>query len=246
MGSGATAAFLAGRPREEAATHSVVTQNRARNVIFVHLLGAPSHTDTFDFKEASGFTPLDRMKPDTINGIRWPVGLLPKLAVQLPNMAIVRSVSAGALEHSLSSAWVQMAAIRSGRWERWRTHRQYRGDRKRAAPHAEPGISAFLALNSPGATGSGYLPWNTALQDRARRPPGHEHSEGAAFPRPPRLAARIGRSLRINSPLGATCRITRLSTALPGLMYNPAVEKAFQVAPQDRVRYGSTHSAMPA
>src|SRR5207248_9101124 len=98
------------RPRAQAASPvvsaPVTTQNKAKNVIFILLTGAPSHTDTFDFK-MSPDTPAT-LKPDTIGGIVWPTGLLPKMADQLPNMAIVRSVRAWALVHSLSQTWVQI------------------------------------------------------------------------------------------------------------------------------------------
>src|ERR1700752_576100 len=55
--------------------------NTARNVIFIMLPGAPSHTDTFDLKVGS-WTPAD-FTPETINGLDWPTGLLPNLGTQL-------------------------------------------------------------------------------------------------------------------------------------------------------------------
>ena len=36
----------------------VNTLNKARNVIFILLAGAPSHTDTFDLKVVPGTTPI--------------------------------------------------------------------------------------------------------------------------------------------------------------------------------------------
>ena len=81
-------------------------QNKAKNVIFIQLVGAPSHTDTFDFKQSVD-TPAS-FAPESIGGITWPTGLLPKMATQLPNMAIVRSVNAWALVHSLAQTWVQI------------------------------------------------------------------------------------------------------------------------------------------
>src|SRR5258708_23193895 len=108
LGAGVTGSMLL-RPKAAAAeitAGSVSTQNKAKNVIFILLTGAPSHTDTFDFK-MSPDTPAS-LKPDTINGVTWPTGLLPKMAGQLPSMAVVRSVRAWALVHSLSQTWVQI------------------------------------------------------------------------------------------------------------------------------------------
>src|SRR5207249_3095317 len=109
LGAGVTGSMLL-RPKTALAadiTSSPVTmQNKAKNVIFILLTGAPSHIDTFDFK-MSPDTPAS-LKPDTINGVTWPAGLLPKMAGQLPNMAVVRSARAWALVHSLSQTWVQI------------------------------------------------------------------------------------------------------------------------------------------
>ena len=43
-----------------------------------------------------------------MNGILFPTGLLPKLARQLPILAIVRSMRAHALVHSLAQTWSQI------------------------------------------------------------------------------------------------------------------------------------------
>ena len=73
--------------------------NRARNVIFILLSGAPSHTDTFDLK-VGAWTPAD-FNPTTYNGVLFPQGLMPKLAEQINRLAIVRSLRAPALVHQL-------------------------------------------------------------------------------------------------------------------------------------------------
>jgi len=81
--------------------------DRARNCIFVHLQGAASHVDTFDLK-VGPWTPSD-FAPETIRGIHFPAGLMPNLAKQIDRMAIVRSVRAPALVHSLQQVWSQIS-----------------------------------------------------------------------------------------------------------------------------------------
>jgi len=76
-------------------------------VIFILLAGAPSHTDTFDFKNIDGVTPTT-FKPTTVNGVLWPAGLLPKLGQMTDDFAVVRSMRAHAVVHSLSQTWVQI------------------------------------------------------------------------------------------------------------------------------------------
>src|SRR5437667_7056562 len=110
FGAGVTATCMIGKPAPAGVvvnSNPVSTQNTAKNVIFILMAGAPSHTDTFDLKVVDGVTP-GAFNPTDINGINWPVGLLPKLAGQLPNLAVVRSAKAWATGHSISQSWVQI------------------------------------------------------------------------------------------------------------------------------------------
>src|SRR5262245_37856553 len=110
FGAGVTASCMVGRPAPAGVIvnqQPVSLRNTAKNVIFILMAGAPNHTYTFDFKPVPNVTPAN-FNPDTINGLLWPTGLLPKLATQLPNMAIVRSVRAWATGHSISQHWVQI------------------------------------------------------------------------------------------------------------------------------------------
>src|SRR4051812_22451634 len=84
LGAGVGGAFLAQKYARAAdishyAGGSANPKNTAQNVIFVLLNGAPSHTDTFDLKMVPGITPTT-FNPETINGLLFPTGLLPKLA----------------------------------------------------------------------------------------------------------------------------------------------------------------------
>ncbi len=132
----------------------VTTINKAENVIFILLTGAPSHTDTFDLKMVNGVTPSS-FNPTKVNGIDWPTGIMPKMAQQLGNMAIVRSVQSWALVHTLAQVWSQIG----------RSPAAALGD---IAPNIgsivalEKGIEGsvfppFLALNAASGVGSGYL-----------------------------------------------------------------------------------------
>src|SRR5450756_2360453 len=70
LGSGVTASILARRPAKaaEVATAGATPKGTAENAIFILMAGAPSHTDTFDFKMVNGVTPTS-FNPDTINGM---------------------------------------------------------------------------------------------------------------------------------------------------------------------------------
>src|SRR3982074_3166891 len=69
LGAGVTGSMLLrpkGASAAEITTAPVTPQNKAKNVIFILPPGAPSHTDTLDFK-MSPDTPAS-LNPDTISG----------------------------------------------------------------------------------------------------------------------------------------------------------------------------------
>src|SRR5579872_1592057 len=111
MGAGVAGSFLLprlGQAQSPVITkQGVATQNTAKNVIFILLAGAISHTDTFDLKVVNGVTPTN-FQPTTVNGVNWPMGLLPKIGALLPNLSLVRSMQAHALVHTLAQHWAQI------------------------------------------------------------------------------------------------------------------------------------------
>lgn len=246
-GAGITGAFLAGRAKADGvAQNSVTTINKAKNVIFILLTGAISNTDTFDLKVINGTTPSD-FQPANVKGTLWPAGLLPKLADNLPDVAIVRSVRAWALVHSLGQTWTQIG----------RNPAAALGD---IAPNIgsivalekeserRPGqvFPSFLALNAPGAVGSGFLSTKYAPFKTNPAPSGLTdvtNPDGQA-----RLDSRwnllhqIDDPLRLSpSPLGkAPEDMDAFYSAAKGMSYNTAVANAFGFSTADSTRYGST------
>lgn len=246
-GAGVTASWLAGNLPATTVIHStpVQTVNKAKNVIFILLAGAPSHTDTFDLKAVNGVTPAT-FNPTTTNGVLFPNGLMPKLGAQMDDFAIVRSMRSWALVHSLAQTWTQIG-------------RNPAGVLGNVSPNIgsvvaiekqherTPGqiFPTFLALNSNAGAGSGYFPAeyspfkvtpSTAGLRNTTNPDGQ-----------PRFTARwdflhhLDDPLRVNSPDGQPMSdYDDFYTAAKGLMYNPVVTNAFKYSTADSVRYGTT------
>jgi hypothetical protein len=247
FGAGVTATCMIGKPAPAGVvidSRPVTTQNKAKNVIFILMAGAPSHIDTFDFKEVSGVTPTN-FNPTNINGIMWPTGIMPKLAEQLPNMAIVRSVQAWATGHSISQNWVQIGRNPSGAL----------GDiapnigsivavEKYAERLPSQVLPTFIGLNSGGGVGGGYLPATYGPMQLSPSPagiPDTTNVDGAArmngrF----QLLSQLDSPLRINSPYGKALQdFADFDTSAKSLMYNPDVAKAFNYSTADSMRYGN-------
>ena len=87
LGAGVTGSYLVGKmaKAEETTQAGVTMQNTAKNCIFILLAGAISHTDTFDLKVVNGVTPSN-FNPTMVNGLNWPMGLLPKIGAQLGDL----------------------------------------------------------------------------------------------------------------------------------------------------------------
>jgi len=131
----------------------------AKNVVFVMLPGAPSQVDTLDLKVGS-WTPTD-FQPTTINGIDFPMGLLPNLANQLASnrFSIIRTLRTSALVHNLLQTWTQIARSPTSATGKIAPNVgsivAYEFEPNRTSAQKLPG---FVALNGGGSlTGQGYF-----------------------------------------------------------------------------------------
>lgn len=246
-GAGVTASFLGERYARAAEITSAgaVTRGTARNVIFILLAGAPSHTDTFDLKVVPGVTP-DSFAPETINGVLWPTGLMPQLAAMLPDMAIVRSMRAWALVHSLAQTWTQIgrnpAAALGNIAPNIGSIVSIEKDKERLPGQVFP---TFLALNSGGAAGPGYFsaqygPFKVTPSTRGIANTTNPDGQPVMDTRWS-LLHQLDDPLRVNSPLGKPLEdYDNFYQAARGLMYNPVVNQAFGYSAADSQRYGNT------
>jgi hypothetical protein len=248
FGAGVTASCMLGRPVPAGVVinqRPVATRNGAKNVIFILMAGAPSHTDTFDLKEVAGVTPAG-FSPETIGGVRWPTGLMPKLGQQMADLAIVRSVRAWATGHAISQHWVQIGRNPSGAL----------GD---IAPNIGSVVAiekyperlrtqvlpSFIALNSGGGVGAGYLPATydpMKLTPSAAGIPDTTNVDGEArMDNRYQLLHKLDDPLRIQSPYGKPLDdFGNFGEEARALMYNKDVSRAFNYASADSVRYGNT------
>jgi hypothetical protein len=246
-GAGVTVSFLSRRYARAAGvtTSGATTKNTAKNVIFILLAGAPSHTDTFDLKVVPGTTPAS-FNPETVNGLLWPTGLLPKLGNMTSKFALVRSMRSHALVHALAQTWTQIgrnpAAALGNIAPNVGSVVAIEKDAERRPGQVFP---TFLALNSPNGVGNGYFP---ALYGPFRVAP---TANGVPYTTNPAGQARLGDRwnvlvevdgpVRSNSPYGQPLEdYNDFYTAARQLMYNPMVTQAFSFTTADSQRYGGT------
>jgi hypothetical protein len=247
LGAGVGGAVLSQRYAKAAdvTATGAATKNTAKNVIFILLAGAPSHTDTFDFKNVAGTTPAS-FAPQTVNGVLWPTGILPKLGNSLSDFAIVRSLRSHALVHSLAQTWTQIgrnpAAALGNIAPNIGSVVAIEKDKERTPGQIFP---SFLALNSNGGVGAGYLPAvyspfkvtpSTAGIANTTSPDGQ-----TVFNNRIKLLHSLDDNLRLGEPNGPQQGdYNDFYTAANGMMYNAVVNQAFGYTAADSLRYGNT------
>lgn len=251
LGAGVTGSFLARRSllAADSPAAGATVKGTAQNVIFILLAGAPSHTDTFDLKMVNGVTPVT-FNPATINGAQFPTGLLPNLAQNFQNhdFSIVRSMQSHALVHSLGQVWSQIgrnpAAALGNIAPNIGSVVALELDSQRKPSQNFP---TFLALNSGGGVGSGYLPANYAPFRVTPSTAGIADTTTSAVGGQTRFNSRLkllhslDDNLRLNSPNGQPMSdYNDFYTEANEMMYNPVVNQAFAYTAADSARYGST------
>lgn len=246
-GAGVTASWLAPSLVSAPVIKStpVTAKNKAKNVIFILLTGAPSHVDTFDLKVVNGTTP-STFNPSNINGLDFPAGLMPKLSGVMGDLAVVRSVRAWALVHSLAQTWTQIGrnpagvlgnvspnigSIVSLEFESQRTPSQV--------------FPTFLALNANAAAGPGYMPASYSPFKVTPATTGLRNTTNAdgqaRFDLRWDLLHHLDEENRQTAPKGdAMADYDQFYTAAKGLMYNSVVTKAFSFTTADAAPYGAT------
>jgi hypothetical protein len=250
LGSGVTGAYLAQRyARAADVTNSgAVTKNTAKNVIFILLAGAPSHTDTFDLKVINGVTPTT-FNPQTINGTLFPTGLMPKLATHLGDFAIVRSMQSHALVHSLSQTWVQIGRNPTAALGNIAPNiGSVVAIEKESERKPSQIFPTFLALNSGGGVGPGYLPANYGpfkVQPAAGGIANTTNSTGQArFTNRLNLMHSLDDNLRTTGADGRPMQdYDDFYSAANSLMYNPVVNQNFGFSTANSQRYGNGTNA---
>jgi hypothetical protein len=244
VGSAVGGYFLApGRPLETVAQAAGRTMGTAKNVIFVLMAGAPSHSDTFDLKE--GAWTLAAMQPTTYGDIRWPQGLFPKLAEQIDSLAVVRSVKSWALVHGSMQTWVQIGRNPLSGLSKIAPHIGSVVSRELGGPNTNKPLPAFVSLSAYSGPGQGYLAPEHAPFYVS--PGGNglgltTHPQGAQV-----LDRRYGLLLDIDAETRAMADITpavkemeRFNLTARVLMYNSDVDKVFVFPADERARYGNT------
>jgi hypothetical protein len=229
------------RPLENVARAAAAPINKAKNVVFVMMRGAPSHVDTFDLKQGPWLPAA--FAPTTYDGMAFPQGLFPKLAEQIDQVALLRSVKPWVVVHELGQNWVELGRNPISGLSRIAPHigsvvSLELGDRTKPLP-------AFINLNTSTGPSSGYLsPVNAPfyVTPNGGGLPNTRHPDNqAAFERRFALMQELDSEVRSASTLNpAGEEMEQFNASARKLMYNPEVDRIFNFDANERARYGNT------
>ena len=217
--------------------------NTARNCILIFLNGGPPQTDMWDLKEGA-WLPAD-FAPTSYGQVRWPQGLMPKLATHLDKLAIIRSASAWAAVHPLAARWSQIARNPTGAGAAIAPHIgavvALETSLKRTDAEVLPG---FLALGANPSGSSGYLSASNAPFQVTPSPTGLSalvHPDGKDRIEARWKLAELLDADRANGELGRDAMDqASYYTAAKRLIDTPNVNGTFTFTTEERTRYGTT------
>ncbi|HYZ83974.1 MAG TPA: DUF1501 domain-containing protein, partial [Bryobacteraceae bacterium] len=216
---------------------------RVKNVIFVLLSGGPSHSDTFDLKEG-GWTP-SFAAPESFGDVRFPRGLMPKIADQMDNIVLLRSVRAWAAVHELGQNWVQLGRNPTSAISRIAPHIGSVVSLELASPKPDDALPAYISLNPGRQPGAGYLdpkhaPFFISPGGNGLGNAGHPNGP-TVFDRRFGLLQELDAETKESGALGAA--VTEMATfnaSARKLMYNSAIDRIFNFDQNQRAAYGNT------
>ena len=235
--------LLPSRKLETVAQAGVLPKATARNCILILMSGGPSHVDTFDLKEGS-WTPA-AFDPTSYGGVRWPRGLMPKLAEKLGTVTLVRSMRAWALVHVLARTWVQIGRNPAATNARFAPHIGSVVSQEFSGQTLNPTLPVFVSLNATNGPGSGFLPTENSpfyLSPGGGGMANTTHKDGPArFDKRFGFLASMDDDLKRSQELGSAVDETfSYNNAARRLMYNNDVDRIFTFDQNEKNRYGNT------
>ena len=236
--------LLPERPGERVARAQSGPLGVAKNVIFILMGGGPSHSDTFDLKEGP-WTPA-AMRPTSYDGVRFPQGLMPKLAEQMDSIVLARSVRSWVAVHNLGRDWIQIGRNPTSAQARLSPHIGSVVSMELSPKESRTSLPAFVSLNT-GSDGPG-AGWLSPAHSPFYVSPGGGglpnslHSGGpVVFDRRYGLLQKLDAEERSLNELGAgTSEMQQFNLSARNLMYNSNVDRAFVFDANERLRYGNT------
>lgn len=245
MSGFAAAAALARRGEAQIVRQHVTTQSSAQAVIFVNLVGAPSHVDTFDLKPGPwilGNPIIDSAGPITLNR-----ALFPNLFRLAGDLCIIRSIESSEAAHDRGQFFLQTGHSSNPAFNAETPHigaviaHEFEGKSAGNFP-------AFLSLNGPTGQGAAFFDGTVDPVQPPAAPSGFADLQHSYYePDTEQLHFNLKYQLLQNmdevrdnpyDPLVAAHAAYSLTAK--AMMYDPKISNVFLCSNDDLARYGSS------
>ena len=246
VGLGAWASLHALMRRGDARVKALDVQPRgtARQCLFINMVGAPSHLDIFDIKDAP-WNPADANLQQLAGGIVLNTALFPKLSAFAGDMCILRSVRSWEAAHERGQFYLQTAHPSNPAFEAETPHIG-------AVVSLELGgrgnMPPFLSLNglSRGATflGGQFEPFGPPVQADGLDILEHAYfgdNSQARFNQKFGLLQQLEAPFLANPPDPSMATHAQFYDSAKGLMYDPVISNVFKFDAEDDARYGANN-----
>jgi len=244
MAAGASTLLrLAQRGEAQVTSWPVEVRGSARVCIFINLVGAPSHVDTFDVKDGA-WNPqnadIQQHGPIAISHTYFP-----SLSRFTENMCLLRSVSSWEAEHVRGQFYLQTSHPSNPAFTAETPHIGAVAALERAG---EGKLPPFLSLNGAADQGATFLGGRYEPMAAPANPGGFStitHNFYAAqsqqrFEEKYKLLEELEAPFREAPYDPAMAAQPAFNAAARSLMYDPVITQVFQFTTEESQRYGST------
>lgn len=221
----------------------VVPKNTAKSVIFVQMLGGPTHLETWDAKEGP-WSPRDIDIRGFSGGVTMSNRLFPMLTRNANDLVLLRSVEAWEAAHDRAQYYVQTSYAKNPAFARERPNIgavvAYELDQTKSAAEILP---SFVGINAT-PIGPGFLPGEFAPFNVTSGGAGIAtllHPQGQArFQQRSAFLEQLDRGLRAAPYDKEMGDLAAFNQSARTLMYNNTVDAMFRFTTAERDRYGAS------
>ncbi len=239
-------AALAGKGEMLIEAQTVSLRNTARCCIFVNMMGAPSHLDTWDAKMGASWNPPDADIRQYSGGLTLSNTFFPKLSANTKDLLLLRSVRSWEAAHDRGQFYMQTAHPSNPAFIAETPHiGSVVGLEKGGSGPLPP----FIALNGSSGQGNTFLsgqdaPFTAPANQGGLTTIQHNYygnNSQARFEQKYAFLQQLDASLRSNPPHKSMSDFADFYTSAKKLMYDPSIASVFQFSSDDNIRYGNTN-----
>ncbi len=221
----------------------VTPKNTAKTVIFIQMLGGPTHMETWDMKPGP-WNPADIDIRSYGGGVTMSNRLFPVLSRQANDLVLLRSCEAWDAAHDRAQYYLQTSYSKNPAFSRERPNIgavvAYELESARRSSDILP---SFIGINAtpigPGFLSAQFAPFN--VQSGGNGIPTLTHPQGRdRFIRRYGLMEELDRSLRTRPYDKEMDDLAAFNRSARALMYDPVVDGMFRISTSERDRYGAS------